>query len=149
MLEGRLAWALAIVASLGCGAAKPEGTGAPAEASSAVGPSEQQREIAKRLEGTWEIARYESSEPVPPEAMELMARMFEELTLTFAEQSVTVGSETTSFSVADEDGEAFTMIAKGGMFDGARCRFVADDELEIDDKGQAWPGTTTLRRLDP
>lgn len=138
----------------GCGASTPPAE-APADAEPTSGAIEQTGpalEIGKRLEGTWEIARYESSEPIPPEAMEVLGLMFEELTLRFEGPNVTAGGETTAYAVRDavldDDGGAeFTLNAEGGMFDGARCRFVGEDELEVDDQGPQWAGVSTLTRL--
>ncbi len=39
------------------------------------------------------------------------------------------------------------MVAKGGMFDGARCRFVGDDQWEVTDKGSIWPGVSVFKRI--
>jgi hypothetical protein len=104
----------------------------------------------KRLQGNWEIVRYESKQ-IPNEAMPLMAELFESLQLRFEGSSAIVRrgkgpEERTSFEVADEEGNAFRLLDGGGMFDGARCRFLSDDEWEATDEGATWPGTTRLRR---
>jgi hypothetical protein len=139
---------------MGCGPSTPSselpaGGESPSAVNEPTGPA---REIGERLEGTWEIARYESSEPIPPEAMEVVGLMFEELTLRFEGTNVTAGGETTPYVVRDalldDSGSAeFTLNAEGGMFDGARCRFVSDDELEVNDRGPQWAGVSTLTRL--
>jgi hypothetical protein len=104
----------------------------------------------KRLQGNWEIVRYESKR-IPNEAMPLMAELFESLRLRYEGSSAIVQrgkgpDERTSFEVADEQGDAFRLIDKGGMFDGSRCRFINNDEWEAADDDSTWPGTTRLHR---
>ena len=81
-----------------------------------------------------------------------MGEMFDTLRMRFDGASVVVRAgksteETAAFDVADEQGDSFKMVAKGGMFDGASCRFVADDRWEVADHGTMWPGTSVIKRL--
>jgi hypothetical protein len=107
--------------------------------------------IQQRLQGTWEIARYTSERPIPDSAMPLMADLFDSLRLRFDGDAVAAragkqAEERTRFTVADERGESFTLVAKGGLFDGAKCRFVDADTWEATDHGASWPGVSLLRR---
>jgi hypothetical protein len=54
--------------------------------------------------------------------------------------------ETTDFDIADEQGDSFQLVDGGGIFDGARCKFVGDDKWEVIDKGTSWPGTSIIKR---
>lgn len=154
----RFSLALTLTAPLGCGPAepprsataldpvKPSATEAPPASAS---PESRSR---KRLQGTWEIVRYVSADLIPDEAMPLMSELFNSLRLQFDGTAVIArlgngSEERTGFSVVNEQGDSFTLIAKGGMFDGARCRFTANDELEVSDTGDTWAGTSTLRRV--
>jgi hypothetical protein len=77
--------------------------------------------------------------------------MFEALRVQFtgAEAVARVGKheERVSFTVESEAGDEFTLIAREWMFDGARCRFTGEGELEIKDRGGRWPGVSRLRRV--
>ena len=107
--------------------------------------------IEQRLQGTWEIVRYTSDSPIPDAAVPLMAELFDSLRLRFDGDAVIAragrqAEERTRFTVADERGESFRLVSKGGLFDGARCRFVDADTWEATDHGPAWPGVSLLRR---
>lgn len=148
--------ALAIVLPLlvGCGASGPSPAGSPAQPSGTEAQADSPKPLAgarKRLQGTWEIARYESDHPIPKEAMPIMGELFDSLRLRFDGAKVVTKAgkateESGAFDVADERGDEFRMVAKGGMFDGATCKFLGDDAWEVHDRGTAWPGLTVLRR---
>ena len=144
-----------IIVATGCGSSgTPEPTN-PAEVRSdapSAPPPTPLAGVKKRLQGTWEIARYQSERPIPKEAMPIMGEMFDSLRMRFEGASVVVRAgksteEPAAFDVADEQGDSFKMVAKGGMFDGASCRFVADDRWEVADHGTMWPGTSVIKRL--
>jgi hypothetical protein len=105
----------------------------------------------EKLQGTWEIIRYESEALIPDEAMPLMGAMFEALRLQFegseAIARIEKHEERVGFSTENEVGDEFTLVAREWMFDGARCRFTSEGELEIRDKGGRWPGVSRLRRI--
>ncbi|MFS8069444.1 MAG: hypothetical protein ACMG6S_24030 [Byssovorax sp.] len=127
-----------------------DGNGASLPANS--GSSTKGAPIQQRLQGTWEIARYTSERPIPDSAMPLMAELFDSLRLRFDGDSVSAragrqAEERTRFTVADERGESFQLVAKGGLFDGARCRFVDADTWEATDHGPSWSGVSLLRRV--
>ena len=146
---------LAVVTSLvatiiGCGSSTPEVATADQPPGTAGASEGQASGARKRLQGSWEIVRYESSE-IPKEAMPLMAELFENLRIRFEGATAIVkrgkgAEERTPFEVADEQGDAFKLIASGGMFDGSECRFLGEDEWEATDKGKAWPGVSRLKR---
>ncbi len=107
--------------------------------------------VKKRLQGTWEIVRYKSDHPIPNEAMPLMADLFESLRIRFEKDTQSVRTsvtpdESAPYQVVQEAGDAFTLKASGGMFDGAACRFLGPDELEVTDRGKNWPGVSVLGR---
>jgi hypothetical protein len=107
--------------------------------------------IQVRLQGTWEIVRYTSERPIPDDAMPLMGDLFDSLRLRFEGEMVGAragrqAEESAHFTVADEHGDAFRLVAKGGLFDGARCRFVDADTWEVTDHGPTWPGVSLLKR---
>lgn len=149
---------LVLAAPLGCGPAEPPQSATdlePTQPTATVTPTAAappEPRSRKRLQGTWEIVRYVSRERTPDEAMPLMGELFNALRLQF-EGTVVIArlgggrEERTGFSIANERGDEFTLVAKNGMFDGARCRFTSDDELEVIDDGEMWPGTSTLRRV--
>jgi hypothetical protein len=99
----------------------------------------------KRLQGTWEIVKYQSKEPIPPEAMPLMGSMFEDLRLNVREAAVEVEGKSSPFQAVDENGESFK-LRTDGMFNNANCKFTSADEFEVDDQGPTWPGKTILHR---
>ena len=108
--------------------------------------------ILPRLQGTWEIVRYTSEHPIPDDAMPLMGDLFDKLRLHI--EGDTVGAragrqaeEHAHLTIADEHGDSFRLVAKGGLFDGAKCRFVDADTWEATDHGVAWPGVSLLRRV--
>jgi len=146
--------AACVVGGLGCGAspaepsASPDSTALGSVTSSADDASDGAESAhAKQLQGEWEIVRYVSNEAIPPEAMPLLAEMFETLTLRFEGTTVEAGGETVSFRIEDGQADSFILHAKGGMFDGATCRFVEEDKVEVIDEGPQWPGTSLLRRM--
>lgn len=105
----------------------------------------------KKLQGTWEIVRYKSDHPIPNEAMPLMADLFESLRIRFEEDAQSVRTsktpdESAPYRIEGESGDTFTLRTSGGMFDGAKCRFLGPDEWEVTDHGKAWPGVSVLRR---
>lgn len=110
--------------------------------------------VRLRLQGTWEIVRYQSDYPVPSEAMPLMAEMFDSLRLRFEPDQALVRTEKTpeermDVTIEAEDGDAFKLNTHGNMFDGAACRFLGPDEWEVTDRGKTWPGVSILRRAKP
>jgi len=107
--------------------------------------------IQVRLQGTWEIVRYTSERPIPDDAMSLMGDLFDSLRLRFEGDAVSAragrqAEESARFTIADERGDAFRLVAKGGLFDGAKCRFVDADTWEVTDHGPTWPGVSLLKR---
>jgi hypothetical protein len=83
--------------------------------------------------------------------MPIMGGLFESLRMRFEGSTLVVRAgklteEKVDFEIADEHGDSFQMVAKGGMFDGAHCRFVGDDSWEVVDKGALWPGTSLIKR---
>ncbi|MDI3284000.1 hypothetical protein QHF83_11930 [Polyangium sp. 15x6] len=107
--------------------------------------------VKKKLQGTWEIVRYTSDHPIPNEAMPLMADLFESLRIGFEKDAQSVRTsktpdESAPYLIEGESGDAFTLRASGGMFDGAKCRFLGPDEWEVTDRGKTWPGVSVLRR---
>jgi hypothetical protein len=108
--------------------------------------------VRARMQGTWEIVRYKSDARIPDEAMPLMADLFESLRMRFEPDATVVRTsktdeERSAFVVEDEAGDAFKLTTNGGMFDGASCKFLGADELEVTDRGKAWPGVSVLRRV--
>lgn len=138
----------------------PASIPAPASASisaSAPAPSarivaRRPRSVLKRLEGTWQIVHFQSDGVIPDEAMPLMADMFESLRIRFdggtawskTEQTV---EERMSVTIEDEHGDTFRLRTGGNMFDGAACRFLGPDEVEVVDHGKIWPGVSVIRRI--
>jgi len=99
----------------------------------------------QRLQGKWEIVRYVSKEPIPPEAMPLMGAMFEDLRLDVKQDAVEVEGKASPFQAMDESGDSFK-LRTDGMFNNASCKFTSADEFEVDDQGPTWPGKTILHR---
>ena len=151
-IGGRVAGIFLAVA--GCGGAPtppgdPVSPRAHGSASSEVGSTSA---TAKKLQGTWEIIKYTSEKPIPNEAMPLMGDLFDVLRLRFEGTSAVTKAgkapeERSTFEIADEQGAEFKMIAKGGMFDGARCKFLDADRWEVTDQGSTWPGVSVLKRV--
>jgi hypothetical protein len=141
-----------VAGSLACGGSGAPGAGAPSEPiADAAHASDAPTGVRRRLQGTWEIVRYQSDHRIPDEAMPLVGDMFDSLRIRYdgGSQVVSAGKmpeERASFEVADESGSDFRLVVTGGMFDGGRCRFVSDDEWEVEDKGKLWPGVSRLRR---
>jgi hypothetical protein len=117
------------------GAAKSEQTAPPHAAASG---------IEGRLQGTWEIVRYESRELIPAEAMPLMGAMFEDLRLSVHDSAWQVEGKDSPFEVVSERGDSFR-LKTGGMFDNASCTLTANGEWEVIDDGPTWPGKTVLK----
>ncbi len=131
------------VGATACGAAASSGA-PPAvrpEATSPTGTT-----MLGRLEGTWEIVRYESRDPIPPEVMPLMGEMFENLRVSVHDGAWRVEGKDSPFRVVNERGDSFQLETRGGMFDRAACRLNDRGEWEVDDDGPTWPGKTVLRR---
>lgn len=151
--------ALVLIAQ-GCGGAQPpsaagEGAATPPGAALDAPPGAAATgaplPCRARLQGTWEITRYTSEHRIPDDAMPLMGTLFESLRLRFEGGRFIAGTkpsteESCEFAIAGEKGDEFTLIAKGGLFDGARCRFVDADTWECADHGPSWPGVSVLRR---
>jgi hypothetical protein len=115
-------------------------------------PSGSGAAIQQRLQGTWEIVRYTSDHPIPDDAMPLMGDLFDKLRLRFEGDSVGAragrqAEERAGFTIEGERGDSFRLVARGGLFDGAKCRFVDPDTWEATDHGPAWPGVSLLRRV--
>jgi len=143
-----------LLIALGCGSAPPAAAPGASAGSAEPGAAALAAPITgtrKKLQGTWEIVRYQSDRPISKEAMPLMGELFDSLRLRFegTNASFQVGKTTEQhpFDVADDDGSEFRLVARGGMFDGARCKFVADDEWQVVDKGERWPGLSVLKRV--
>lgn len=152
--------ALAALCLAACGGAdatpdvseRPGPAPAPAAEARDPSPGEAIGGAAKRLQGTWEIVRYESSSSLPPEAMPIMGELFDALRIRFDGRDAVVqigeaSPDRRAFSIRDEDGDGFRLSVPGGMFDGAVVRFVGEDEIEIDDPSETWAGTSRLRRV--
>ena len=152
----------ASLALAACGAPQPLGAEHPSGAgvndvntaspSSPGVPVGSHAAILSRLQGTWEIVRYTSEHVIPDDAMPLMGDLFDKLRLHI--EGDTVGAragrqaeEQAHLIIADERGDSFRLVANGGLFDGARCRFVDADTWEATDHGAAWPGVSLLRRV--
>jgi hypothetical protein len=146
---------------LGCGGADPPGdplaksaaTSPQAATAPSPPPGPKAPTARDRLQGTWEIVRYESDKPIPDEAMPIMGTLFNALRLTFEGSSAIAridGSrveERAGFGTSYESGDEFTLVARGFMFDGATCRFTADGQIQVKDVGDKWSGLSTLRRV--
>ncbi len=152
----RLVTALAALALGGCGSStsSPVAPDAPppiADAAPAPPPAPLTG-ARKQLQGNWEIVRYKSDRPIDKAAMPLMGELFEVLRLRFEggtafAKAGKAPEERASFEVADESGEEFRLVVKGGMFDGAKCRFLPDGQWEVTDNGPTWPGVSVLKKL--
>lgn len=143
--DRRLGWLLAgaiAATAFGCGASSPGATSAAGEDGSKGSTG---TDAQKRLQGTWEIVKYTSKEPIPPEAMPLMGEMFEDLRLRVNEAAVEVDGKASPFQAVDASGDSFR-LKTDGMFNNASCKFTSADEFEVDDQGPTWPGTTVLHR---
>jgi hypothetical protein len=122
-----------------CGSASQSAVPSKTSPSGATGATQQ------RLQGKWEIVRYVSKEPIPPEAMPLMGAMFEDLRLDVKQDAVEVDGKASPFQALDESGDSFK-LRTDGMFNNASCKFTSADEFEVDDQGPTWPGKTVLHR---
>lgn len=156
--------ALSGAALFGCGATEPSGAATPSGVSSAptgpvvtakpieTAPAAKGPTARDRLQGKWEIARFQSDKGIPDEAMPMMATLFSKLRLEFSGRSAIArieGSPTqelASFDVGYENGDDFTLFAPGWMFDGAKGRFAADGTVELKDTSERWPGVSSLKR---
>ena len=131
-----------IVTAIGCGGGATPEPSSPSPSAAPVAPptvAQGPTGASKRLQGAWEIARYQSDRPIPKEAMPIMGGLFESLRMHFEGANVIVRAgksteERTRYEIAEESGDAFRMVAKGGMFDGAQCRFLDGDQWEVVDK---------------
>jgi len=132
-------------ACAGCGGSTAQ-PGAPGDTGVAAGSGGPVSGAQGKLQGKWEIVRYESQDPIPDEAMPLMGELFDELRLDVKGDKVVVDAKESPF-VANENADGtFKLTTSGGMFDGATCKFVEDDEFEVDDRGERWPGKSVLKR---
>jgi hypothetical protein len=107
-----------------------------------------------RLQGTWEIVRYQSDTAIPRQAMPLMAELFDSLRLRFEPDHALVSTSKTTDErmevvIEEQGGGGFKLRTKGSMFDGAECRFLGPDEWEVSDAGRVWPGVSMIRRVKP
>jgi hypothetical protein len=127
---------------VGCGGAPH----APPASGEATAPAPSGGGIEGRLEGTWEIVRFESRDPIPNEVMPLMGEMFENLRVSVHDSTWRVEGKDSPFRVVGATGDAFQLETSGGMFDKAACRLNSKGEWEVDDRGPTWPGKTVLRR---
>ena len=148
---------MALAASLAltaCGGPEPRDPSNPPAADADAGAQTQPpspTSIQDRLQGTWEIVSYTSERPIPDDAMSLMGELFDSLRLRFEGDAVSAragrqAEERARFTIAEERGDAFRLVAKGGLFDGAKCRFVDADTWEATDHGPTWPGVSVLKR---
>lgn len=143
----------------GCGPSAPPGNVGPPTPSVTTPPvkpppappAPPPPNYGEKLQGTWEIIRYESEALIPDEAMPLMGAMFEALRIQFegseAIARIEKHEERAPFSIANATGDEFTLVAREWMFDGARCKLTGEGELEIYDRGGRWPGVSRLRRV--
>lgn len=125
----------------------------PSERPAAAPTTPRDTTPAGRLQGTWEITRYTSTQRIPEEAMPLMGKLFDVLRLRFdgASLVVTAGTvkESSPFSVEPGGRGKAGLVLRGGMFDGAALRFVDDEHVELVVDGKAWPGVSVLTRTAP
>ncbi len=135
----------ALVTMAGCGGAPSEGS-VPTTQTPAAQAARASSGAQAKLQGTWEIVRYESTEPIPDEAMPLMGELFDSLRLAVHGDKVTIETSESSFTANENPDGSFKLVTSSGMFDGATCRFVADDTFEVDDRGERWPGKSLLKR---
>jgi hypothetical protein len=151
---------LALVACGAAPASAPAAPGSPAATSSASADATAPPPAAasankapeQRLQGTWEIVRYTSEHPIPDDAMPLMGDLFESLRLRFDGASFGARAgrrpeERVPFRLLPDAGGAFRLAAPGGLFDGARARFLDDDSWEVTDHGPTWPGVSVIKRV--
>ena len=102
------------------------------------------------MNGTWEIVRYQSTRPIPPEAMPLMGELFDVLRVTFDGGNATFVAGKTKeekpYSLTEESADGFRLVVRGGMFDGAKFHAAGDNRWEVVDDGDRWPGKSVLQR---
>ena len=83
--------------------------------------------------------------------MPFVGGMFDTLRVRFDGTTATYElgktKEQHDYSISEQDGSEFKLVAKGGMFDGAKLKLLSEDELEVTDQGDKWPGVTVLRRV--
>lgn len=133
---------VALLVTAGCGGASPNGVASPGAAPKST---EESGGVEGKLQGTWEIVRYESRDPIPNEAMPLMGELFENLRVSVHDSAWSVEGKDSPFHVVHARGDSFELDT-GGMFDKATCRLNSRGEWEVDDRGPTWPGKTVLRR---
>jgi len=136
-----LFFAAAANSAAGCGSSNASGSSGPGATNGKTPAGGAQA----KLQGTWEIVKYTSKEPIPDEAMPLLGAMFEDLRLKVADEKVEVDGKASPFKAVDDNGDTFR-LSTDGMFDKAMCRFTSPDEFEVDDQGPTWPGKTVLHR---
>src|SRR4051812_39162103 len=80
-------FALCLLAvALSCGSTPPTEPATPAAPGNGSEPAAEPAAptgIKKRLQGTWEIARYRSDRPIPKEALPIMGELFDSLRMRF------------------------------------------------------------------
>ena len=146
--------ASALVSIVGCGGAPAAQATTATQGSAAdegAAPDASLGQTEKRLQGKWEIVKYQSDRPIPPEAMPLIGDLFEKMRVEIEGNEATYQTgktrETHAYAVTESEGDTFKLQAKGGMFDGAECKLVGDDEWVVTDRGSTWPGISTLKRV--
>lgn len=148
-LRSSLGWSLVTLSTIGAPlsvtAACGGSSGAPAAGAVSESKSPGASGIQSRLQGTWEIVRYVSRDPIPSEAMPLMGEMFEDMRLSVHDSAFQIDGKDSPFEVVSAEGDKFR-LKTGGMFDNADCRINEKGEWEIDDQGPTWPGTTVLKK---
>lgn len=149
---------IACALAVGCGPSAPQGNVRPPAATVTTPPvkpppppAPPPPNYSEKIQGTWEIVRYESEALIPDEAMPLMGAMFEALRIQFegseAIARIEKHEERAPFSIQNVTADEFTLVAQEWMFNGARCKLTSEGELEIHDRGGRWPGVSRLRRV--
>lgn len=110
---------------------------------------------AAKLQGTWELTKFESLSSVPDEATPILGRLHGVVRLRISGDQITTfvvgdaNEETCSFEILEESGQNFTLVTGLGMFRRAQARFLSDDSWEATENGPTWPGTTRFTRVKP
>lgn len=150
-----------VVALPACGGAEPSGSATPKSVPTATvvsakpvePPAPKPPSARDKLQGKWEITSYQADRSIPEEAAALMGTLFKGLRLELSGTNATARIEGSSvqeqarFDTGSESGDEFTIYAPGFMFDGARCRFTGEGQVEVRDTGERWPGVSALRRV--
>jgi hypothetical protein len=152
LLSASVAGATLSTSLAGCSSPAPVPPTLPAASTDAAAPASK-NDIRSRLQGTWELVTFISFGPIPDEAMPILALLHGAVRLRFEGENVTTfipgnpDEESCVFEVADENGDAFTLVTSQGMFHRAQARFLADGSWEATERGPTWPGTTGFRRV--